>query len=283
MILVILALVFWLIFFWIIYYLYLISYSFAVLFVFIYFCITRALYRYGRQSLWLRNCALVRALQRMLCDNNVVEIDAPPNRRVMYAAAPHGLSCFGFAASFVPSLRGRVRLLASPIFVCIPLLRDIWYLAGVVTAQRETFDACIARGENIAVIPSGIEGLYYEIVTPVEVGSKIIDVYRVRSGFLALAIKHRMLLVPVLSCGEHNVYWKCTLSRHTPLLAFLTTLVFPRYGRHVITLAAEPIDCARYVGRLGALDDAYHRALQELGKKVSYTVRIIDKPRFFQL
>jgi hypothetical protein len=281
MILITLFIVFWLIFIGFIYLFYaLFSVYGAILFVFGYVCATRALERHGIQSLWLRDCALMRYLQRTLCDSSrVVKIHT--ERRVMYAVAPHGISCFGFAATFVPSVRGRVRVMASRLFLYAPLVRDIWFAAGVVTATRETFDACIARGENIAVIPSGVEGLYHEVITPVDHAARVINVYRVRAGFLALAIRHRMLLVPVLACGENNVYWKCTLLPR--VAAFFTTLIWPRIGGapHVATLAAPAIDCAHYEGRLAALDREYHRALRDLGKRMKYRVRIVDKPQLF--
>lgn len=238
---------------------------------------TSALEYTGYQALWLRNSRLIRRLQKLLLmvDHDVV---ATPGRQTLYAVEPHGEACLGFATTFAPSADGRVRLLAWSIFRYVPFLRDLYLLGGVVPSAPASAERWLAAGADLAVIPSGVRGLYHAVVDapppprrdPKE--RKKLRVYKVNLGFCALAIKRRLLLVPVLSCNEQLAFVKWRLIDALP---FLSTLIVGVTLHPQVTVLGEPID-ARDYDTVEALADEYYGRLAALGASVGYEVELID-------
>lgn len=220
------------------------------------------------QVVWLRDSRLVKLLCALLSD---VPTDLQLHaRQTIYAVAPHGLACLGFATAFVPSRDGRVRLLASPLFLMVPILRDLYMLGGVVSSNVKAVTACMERGESVAVIPCGMRGLHAAVVEEHCADTRVIDVLRINHGFARFAIAYGTLLVPVLSLGEQEAFAKTSLTRYSP---FWSTLAVPTL-RRVRTLHGAPIDATAFTDTR-QLADAYYAALRELGKRAGYEVNVI--------
>jgi len=171
--------------------------------------------------------------------------------------------------------------MAHSFFLYIPLLRDIYLLAGVVSASQQSCHACLDRGYDLAVIPSGLVGLYHSVITPRQFDAhgneqKIIYIYRVNLGFCKLAIRRRLLLVPVLSVGEERAFHKVQLVSESP---FFSTIVAPTF-LPVRTLRAPAIDAAHFNdAQFEELAALYYAALVKLGTQEGYEVHVIERVR----
>jgi len=247
----------------------------GVTFILVYVVATSLLERSGYQSLWLRNCALMRWLQARFAAPRP-DVVSTPGRRKLRAIEPHGEACWGYTTTFVPSTDGRVRLLAWSFFRWIPLLRDLYLLSGIVPANAATARYWLAAGYDIAVIPSGLRGLYGAVVDPPgpqynAAGRRIIRVYKVGVSFCALAIKERLVLEPWLSCGEDLAFKKYRLLNAMPFLSTIVALTFTP----VFTIQGTPLDGAEFTD-VDVLADAYYAQLTACAERAGYTLEVID-------
>jgi len=248
-----------------------------------YLCATCALEHTGYQSRWLRRCALIHWLQERLAVPAQLARGAKEHllskRQRLYAVEPHGEACLGFATTFVPSESGEVRVLVWSAFRFIPLLRDIYLLVGLVPATSTSADRWLTRGSSLAVIPSGLTGLYGAIVDKggvynASTGRRQLRVYQVNLGFCALAIKRKLLLVPVLSCYEDVAFRKLRLFDAFP---FLSTFVTPTWVRSSVVVGVA-LDGARYTD-VDTLATDYYTRLSAMAHEAGHELELVDATR----
>jgi hypothetical protein len=237
-----------------------------------------SLERSGYQWHWLRRSAFTRWLRSWFAEGGPILLDVPHQRQTIYAVEPHGEACLGFATTFVPAnfANSNIRLLAWSGFRFIPFLRDIYFLSGIVPATQASAERWMRAGADLALIPSGMMGLYHAVVErgpnyDKSSGRRVITVYRVKLGFCALAIKHRALLMPVLSCCEDLAFRKLRLLESFP---FLSTVCLPT-GVRAEVMAGAALDAANYRD-VETLARDYYARLAELANEAGYKLVVVD-------
>jgi hypothetical protein len=249
--------------------------------IMVYLIASIALHRTNYQSVWLRNSWLARWLRRQI---SLVRTDVPPVidpitgeiRQTIYAIETHGECCFGFSSLFLPSTTGRIRLLVWPKFMFIPMLRELYMLSGLVSASASSVERQLDAGFDIAVIPSGMDGLFQAVLAPNAplitggTDARSVDICRSSVGFCKIAVRRKLMLVPVFSAYEDAAIVKYRLLNCLP---FASTLVFWT-TTPVQPIIGKPLDGANYTD-FNQLADDYYKALSHLADTVGYSVRIV--------
>ena len=163
----------------------------------------------GRLSECIRRGPMGKYAQKFFRSRLVKTVDLDDVPQCIIAIHHHGLLPFGSvtnigseASSFstlFPTLTKRVIVAASYCFM-VPFFRDLILAASIVDCNKWSFERWLQRGYSVAVYPGGArEGMY---ASP---DVDILDLKR-KKGFLKLAMKHGVPVVPAYSFNEVDHY-----------------------------------------------------------------------------
>lgn len=251
--------------------------------------IVRRLYFHGNGSETL----LARWYKKQMASKKVSE----PNQ-YMFACEPHGSQClhmvFMFAAYGSAVTRGfgdRLRVAAHGHVCRIPLVRDLLSAFGVISVERAPFEKSLATGHSVALVPSGMLGKRMSMLQPNNVDTNdnavpanetnnlIVYHRKNKYGFVKLAIKHNVSIVPVLCLNEHAVYDRyLTWTNLFPLVVNVGKyLLFPKQPLRM--LIGEPIHTTNVNctdrGAVADIARQYYQQLESMHKNVT-VVEIIE-------
>lgn len=197
---------------------------------------------------------------------------ARTERQLMFCLAPHGPMCLGMAIGFaghygqIPvEISDRLLIVGHWSIRLIPFVRELAAAFGIISSLRAPVDEALAAGRHLALIPCGMDSKMQSLVdAPVAPNTIVVHRQRNRLGFLALAARHNLLVVPVLAPDENNLY-----SLHgTSLGLWWLTLPLGRHlllPRRTLTLRfGTPIDPAQLGHSVERLETAYYSALSQL-------------------
>jgi len=125
------------------------------------------------------------------------------DRAAQYFVACHPHGCVIFQRTFwrCASLEGLFdrpwRMLAASVLFRIPIVREMTLLFGAVDASKSNVERHLRHGANICVWPGGLD----EANTADSAVSGAVTL-RTRSGFVRLAVKHGVAVLPVFVFGE---------------------------------------------------------------------------------
>jgi len=129
-----------------------------------------------------------------------------PSRQYMFAMYPHGV--YGVCRAFTggvalwgelfPGIRLRWGGFGMAFY--LPGVREFSLLAGVLDASKPVLTRAIHRGENIALLPGGLDEMALTDGTSKD--TKLVA----RKGFVALSIEHGMDIVPGFCFGEKWIH-----------------------------------------------------------------------------
>lgn len=125
-----------------------------------------------------------------------------PKGQYFVASHPHGTLIFQrmfWRSSLLEPLfpSERVRMLAASVLFRIPIVREMTLWFGAVDASRSNVDRLLRRGCSVVVYPGGIDEM------PLTGDGPTSDVrLRTRTGFIRLAAKHGVPVLPTFCFGE---------------------------------------------------------------------------------
>jgi hypothetical protein len=217
------------------------------------------------------------------------EIDQFGRAAYMFCCEPHNAAClhmvFGFAAHggrLPERLASQLCVMAHKCYLALPFINVIYEAYGVVPNFQFVLERCLKRGTSVALCPSGIPGKIDAVLprppgTPTNV-VRIIRRRRDKLGFLSMATRHQVSLVPVLSVNEHNAF--ATTGAWAGWLVYGRRLLLPFTSSLELRVGA-PLSTAFYVhnnqASMEALADRYYQEVVELGKP-DYVVELHDSP-----
>jgi 2-acylglycerol O-acyltransferase 2 len=128
-----------------------------------------------------------------------------PKGPVLYVCHPHGLYGFSWFIHFSACLTEwptqRPFLAVHSSLFRIPLLREMMYYSHCIQASETEILRTLAEGHSVALVLGGIEELHKTS------GSSTMKlVIRKRKGFLRIAAKAGVPVVPLVTVGENELF-----------------------------------------------------------------------------
>ena len=182
-----------------------------------------------------------------------------------------------------------VRSLGDHVHFQVPLWRDLLTRCGAVDGTRENCEALMRTGESILVFPGGAREVFKHK------GEQYHLIWKSRTGFAALAIKHGYPIVPFAAVGAEECYDILVDGdelRHSPLGPVLEWLTprpdelppvvagigpLPRPQRFYFRFEA-PIETRRWAGRGG--DQAACLELRaEVARAIEHGIQLLRRTR----
>jgi len=114
-------------------------------------------------------------------------------------AALYFISHF-WASNYPGGVRGKRFVCVAPLLLRIPLVAEFLLLCHARSADTNTFNSLLAKGATVAIQPGGL----LEQVQTDETKEKVF--FPPRLGFIRLAIKHGVPLLPAYAFGENQLY-----------------------------------------------------------------------------
>lgn len=189
-----------------------------------------------------------------------------PGKQYVMAWHPHGAFTIAslyfvshwWASDYPGGTRGDRYVCVAPLLLRIPFLAEYLLLCHARSQDSKTFDGLLASGATVAVQPGGL----IEQVATDDQQEQVF--FPARLGFIRLAMKHGVPLLPVYSFGENQIYPTASWTRrlnHWIYRKFKTgnlvvlgqlgipcspvlpnPLVLPTYGSGLHLRFGEPVD-----------------------------------------
>lgn len=245
---------------------------------------------------WLRGSRLTKHIARWLINGKFVvqpevwESIVSYKRPKMFVCGPHGIACShlvsfaAYAGHWPDSVGARTRVVAHWIYLCIPLVRNIYTAYGVIDSRRSSIVWALERGDNVALCACGLIGKcqavsgyrvvldsttkQYKYVVPTRDGRGafedgtpavnykqpelfpvVLQRSSTRLGCFALAMSYGAPVFTVLSPHEDEAYYRMApwIKQHAPQWAsWLVLMLVPLYGTWLVRQVRPNIEY--YVG-----------------------------------
>ena len=227
-------------------------------------------YRAARHSLLARCVQMLAPVVYTAESRAVMTGLVQSKRQIMFCVAPHGPLCLGLAVGFgghcgqMPAeLSDRLRIVAHTSVRVIPFVRELASVFGFISSSRLSVEAALRQNQHLALIPAGMASKTQTLVDR-PVPPNAIVVHRERLGFLALAARKNMLVVPVLAPDENNLYrlYGTQLGLWPLTLVVGRLLLLPRMKLELHF--GTPIDAGQFKTNLDTLEALYHKQLRQL-------------------
>eukprot|EP00210_Caulerpa_lentillifera_P004313 g4116.t1 len=131
-----------------------------------------------------------------------LEEKLPPTNKYLFAEFPHGTFPMGpiLAATLIPKMfpGEKVYSLAADVLFKIPLYRQFMCWMGSQPATKRHFDRLISKA-SVAIVVGGIAEMFMQYETREQV------LLNRRKGFVRMAVKHGVDIVPVFHFGNSRV------------------------------------------------------------------------------
>lgn len=137
----------------------------------------------------------------------LVEAEGRPDAQFLIAVFPHGvaseyrIAMDGMMQQVFPNVHDKVVVLTASVLFAIPLVRELALWTGCVDARKSVAEKAISMGRSILVLPGGEAEQIRTIYQKERVYLKR------RKGFIKLALKHGIPVVPSYLFGVNDYYY----------------------------------------------------------------------------
>ena len=186
------------------------------------------------------------------CDNDTEGPFSPNNRpggkagnnplrkddQALLAVVPHGIFPFALAFAALPErasqVFGEFKPVVATATALFPFIRTFLGWLGAVDASRSEVDRALSEGARIGLAPGGIAEMFEGFPKPMTNPNDEYAILENRKGFIRMAIKHGVPLVPVYSFGANKMLNRLQLpavvEKISNLLRISLCVFFGRFG-----------------------------------------------------
>ena len=151
------------------------------------------------------------------------------------AFVPHGVFPFAFAFGALPDKAQTAFGIFQPVIATatnlFPVVRTILKWLSCIDASRSSVDEALGQGRRIGIVPGGIAEMFEGYPKP---NTKPDEEYAiVRKGFLRMALKHNVPVVPIYCFGSTKFFKRLhsdLLERVSNVIRVSICLFFGRFG-----------------------------------------------------
>ena len=160
------------------------------------------------------------------------------NDQAILGVAPHGILPFSLGFASLPQIGidtfGKFRPVAASATRFLPFLRSLMDWAGSIDANRTSIERAIANGDRIGLCPGGIAEMFEGYPKPGRLPDDECVLLKSRKGFVRLALKHKIPLIPVYCFGATKMFKRFqlpVLEKISNFLRISIVLFFGKYGK----------------------------------------------------
>jgi hypothetical protein len=203
-----------------------------------------------------------RDLQRTAFSNPDALRRLDPKKRHIFLCYPHGVAPFhlihGFAAhgggGLAPELADKTLVVAHWCFKCIPFLRNLYGVYGVIGSDAASVKWALENGYSIALTPGGLAGKWSSLVDdrdadvkePGRAPTVVVHRSRDRLGVFAYAARYDSVVVPIFGPDEDYTYRRFfRWTRFAPLVLITGSYVVFQHLSRLEWLVGRPIEARR--------------------------------------
>jgi len=158
--------------------------------------------------------------------------------QAILAVVPHGIFPFALAFAALPERAARAfgefRPVVATATALFPFVRTFLGWLGAVDASREAVDCALAEGARIGLAPGGIAEMFEGYPKPLTHPDDEYAILEGRKGFIRMAIKHGVPVVPVYTFGATKMLKRVQLpgfvEQISKLLRISICVFFGRWG-----------------------------------------------------
>ena len=178
--------------------------------------------------------------------------------QAIFTIVPHGIFPFSMGFAALPQIAldtiGGFRPVVASATRLVPALRTIMDWLGCVDATKASVERVLSNGERIGVCPGGIAEMFEGYPKPGRLPNDECALLKSRKGFVRLALKNNIPLIPVYCFGGNKMFKRLQLpkivEKISNLLRISIVIFFGKYGEYVIIrfrsfhLMLTPYGCA---------------------------------------
>jgi hypothetical protein len=203
------------------------------------------------------------------------------DKKILCAEFPHGIFCCGYVHNlmYLNQNLGNFRHVLFPFLLDIPFWGDILKMVDAIRSNKSTVAQYMERGENIHILPGGFheicltENFCYNIYVP--------------SGFIAMCIKYKYSIIPVLNLGENETMYVLKIPEKIYnciskyIFKVIKIPVFIGFGKYftpipenvtIWTIYGDPIECVQ------SDDETFEKAVDRIKKVMQVELqRLFDR------
>jgi len=160
------------------------------------------------------------------------------DEQAILAVVPHGIFPFALAFAALPERASQVFGEFQPVVASatalFPFVRTFLGWLGAVDASRDAVDRALSEGARIGLAPGGIAEMFEGYPKPMTNPNDEYAILEARRGFVRMAIKHGVPLVPVYTFGATKMLNRLQLpaivEKVSNLLRISLCVFFGRFG-----------------------------------------------------
>jgi len=160
------------------------------------------------------------------------------DEHAILAVVPHGLFPFALAFAALPErasqVFGEFKPVVATATALFPFIRTFLGWLGAVDASRDVVDEALSEGARIGLAPGGIGEMFEGYPKPMTNPNDEYATLESRKGFVRMAIKHGVPLVPVYTFGATKMLNRLQLpaivEKISNLLRISLCIFYGRFG-----------------------------------------------------
>lgn len=167
--------------------------------------------------------------------------------QAIFAFVPHGIFPFSIAFAALPQIAvdafGAFRPVVASATRLLPALRTLMEWLSSVDATRESVQRALTKGDRIGICPGGIAEMFEGYPKAGRSPNDECALLKTRKGFVRLALKNNVPLIPVYCFGGNKMFKRLQLPKAVEkisnFLRISIIFLFGKYGEIILKALFE--------------------------------------------